>query len=74
MALDYEVPLVMACQIDHHHERIVRFHTPQQLQRIMDTSPEQWITGPAGSGKTVLLVDKVLQLLKEIKADKKRSN
>ena len=56
MALDYEVPLVMACQIDHHHERIVRFHTPSAAaedhghkSRAVDHwAGRKWQDGTAG--------------------------
>ena len=52
--------------IDHSYRQIAKYHTPQQLEILMRSSPKQWISGPAGSGKTVLLIDKVLELGKRI--------
>ena len=36
--------------------------TTEQLSVMLNSVPEQWITGPAGSGKTWLLMKKVLML------------
>ena len=36
--------------------------TKEQLSVILNSVPEQWITGPAGSGKTWLLMKKVVML------------
>lgn len=35
----------------------------------LDSSPDRWIVGPAGSGKTCLLMDKVVRLAKNIISD-----
>ena len=41
--------------------------TREQLQVLVDTSSAQkWIVGPAGSGKTFLIVEKVIQLAEKI--------
>ena len=53
--------------IDHSYKQIASYHTPQQLKIFMESPPKQWITGPAGSGKTVLLIQKVQELTKKIK-------
>ena len=53
-------------QISHSYNQIVKYHTPKQLEILKESCPRQWITGPAGSGKTVLLVDKVADLAKDI--------
>ena len=39
--------------------------TKQQLSVVLDSEPKKWITGPAGSGKTWLLMKKVLMLAKK---------
>ena len=53
-------------QISHSYNQIVKYHTPKQLEILKESCPQHWITGPAGSGKTVLLVDKVADLAKDI--------
>ena len=47
--------------IDKSHNVLV-FKTREQLKVLLNTTPEQWITGPAGSGKTWLLMEKVKML------------
>ena len=42
------------------------FETKEQLKLRMDSVPEQWVTGPAGSGKTCLLITKVQMLAEGI--------
>ena len=41
---------------------VLVFKTREQLQVLLDSTAEQWITGPAGSGKTWLLMEKVKRL------------
>ena len=41
---------------------VMEMCTKQQLKVLFHSVPEQWITGPAGSGKTWLLMKKVLML------------
>ncbi|XP_031554421.1 uncharacterized protein LOC116291393 isoform X2 [Actinia tenebrosa] len=53
-------------QIDKTHDKIVKVLTPNQLKSWYKTLPEQWISGPAGSGKTVLLIEKVKQIAEDI--------
>ena len=44
--------------IDKSHDVLV-FKTREQLKVLLNSTAEQWITGPAGSGKTWLLMEKV---------------
>lgn len=55
----------LTIQIDKTHENILIL-TPNQLKSWYKSSPEQWISGPAGSGKTVLLFEKVKQIASDI--------
>jgi len=41
------------------------YKTTDQLKVLLNSTPEQWITGPAGSGKTCLLMEKVERLAKK---------
>ena len=41
---------------------VLELRTIEQLSVSLNSVPEQWITGPAGSGKTWLLMKKVLML------------
>lgn len=41
---------------------VLVFQTGEQLKVVLNSEPEKWITGPAGSGKTWLLVKKVKML------------
>lgn len=50
--------------IDKSHGVLV-FKTSAQLTLLLNSTPEQWITGPAGSGKTWLLMEKVERLAKK---------
>ena len=42
------------------------FKTNEQLKVMLNSTSEQWITGPAGSGKTWLLIEKVKSLAQKI--------
>ena len=42
--------------------RVLEMCTERQLQVLFHSEPKKWITGPAGSGKTWLLMKKVLML------------
>jgi len=44
--------------IDKSH-KVLAFLTNEQLKVMLDSTSEQWVTGPAGSGKTWLLIEKV---------------
>lgn len=44
----------------------LKINTTQQLNILLDSSPEKWIVGPAGSGKTCLLMEKVVRLAHQI--------
>ena len=45
----------------------LHYITREQLQVLVDTSSAQkWIVGPAGSGKTCFIVEKVIQLAENI--------
>ena len=43
-------------------EDVLELRTIEQLSVSLNSVPEQWITGPAGSGKTWLLMEKVVML------------
>lgn len=51
--------------IDTSYKRLA-FKTNEQLKVMLNSTSEQWITGPAGSGKTWLLVEKVKSLAQKI--------
>ena len=44
----------------------LKFNTRQQLKVLLDSSSQKWIVGPAGSGKTSLLLEKVTLLAQKI--------
>jgi len=44
----------------------LEINTKEQLNVYLDLSPDRWIVGPAGSGKTSLLMKKVISLAKNI--------
>ena len=44
--------------------RVLEMCTERQLKVLFHSEPKKWITGPAGSGKTWLLMKKVLMLAK----------
>lgn len=44
----------------------LKFNTRQQLKVLLDSSSQKWIIGPAGSGKTSLLLEKVTLLAQKI--------
>ncbi len=48
----------LSYSIDNNHKEMV-FKTKKQLEVMLNSTSEQWITGPAGSGKTWLLMEKV---------------
>ena len=48
----------LSYSIDKSHKKLV-IKTREQLNVLLNSTPEQWITGPAGSGKTWLLMEKV---------------
>lgn len=50
--------------IDESH-RVLVCKTREQLKVLLNSTAEQWITGPAGSGKTCLLMEKVETLAKK---------
>lgn len=51
----------LSYSIDKSHGVLV-FKTREQLKVLLKSTAEQWITGPAGSGKTWLLMEKVKRL------------
>lgn len=53
--------LCLSYSIDKSHGVLV-FKTREQLKVLLNSTAEQWITGPAGSGKTWLLMEKVKRL------------
>ena len=44
----------------------LKFNTREQLNVLLDSSSQKWIIGPAGSGKTSLLLEKVTLLAEKI--------
>ena len=62
VGLAHNIPLNLSEVIDGNH-RVLEVWTERQLSVILNSAPEQWITGPAGSGKTWLLMKKVLMLV-----------
>lgn len=51
--------------IDTSYRRLA-FKTNEQLEVMLNSTSEQWVTGPAGSGKTWLLMEKVKSLAQKI--------
>lgn len=51
----------LSCSIDKSHGVLV-FKTREQLNALLNSTPKQCITGPAGCGKTWLLIKKVERL------------
>lgn len=47
----------------------LEINTKEQLKVHLDSSSDRWIGGPAGSGKTCLLIKKVIHLAKDIISD-----
>ena len=62
VGLAHNIPLNYSKVIDGNHA-ILEMYTEKQLSVILNSVPKQWITGPAGSGKTWLLMKKVLMLV-----------
>lgn len=61
-------------RINYDEETMV-FLTKQQMKVLEDfCSPEQWIRGPAGSGKTYLLIERAVTLAKGILFDPTKAN
>ena len=56
------------CQSSLHGSyEVFHYITREQLQVLVDTSSaRKWIVGPEGSGKTCLIVEKVIQLAEKI--------
>ena len=57
----HSIPETVSKSIDE-TKRVLETCTRQQLSILFHSVPEKWITGPAGSGKTWLLMKKVLEL------------
>ena len=53
-------------------EDVLELRTIEQLSVSLNSVPEQWITGPAGSGKTWLLMEKVVMLAQKALIQKTR--
>lgn len=47
----------------------LKINTEEQLKVHLDSTPDTWIVGPAGSGKTCLLIEKVVFLARDIISD-----
>lgn len=61
VGLSHDVPYPLSFAIEDSHKELMR-HTIEQAKIFRNSTAEQWITGPAGSGKTWLLIEKVKQL------------
>ena len=61
--MSHSIPDLISESIDETKKKL-EMCTKEQLSVILSSVPEQWITGPAGSGKTWLLMKKVLMLAK----------
>lgn len=61
VGLIHDVPYPLRFAIEDSNKELMRC-TSEQLKVLMNSSAEQWITGPAGSGKTCLLREKVKDL------------
>ena len=59
--MSHSIPYTLSKSIDQNKE-VLEECTTEQLSLMFDSVPEQWISGPAGSGKTWLLMKKVLML------------
>ena len=51
---------------------VLELRTIEQLSVSLNSVPEQWITGPAGSGKTWLLMEKVVMLAQKALSHRNR--
>ena len=60
VGLVHTTPCLSHC-IDTNH-KVINLMTREQLKILLTSRPKQWIVGPAGSGKTWLLQEKVLEL------------
>ena len=61
--MSHSIPDILSESIDE-TKNALDMCTNEQLSVVLSSVPEQWITGPAGSGKTWLLTKKVLMLAK----------
>ena len=61
VGLVHGTPYPLSSSIERSNEVLV-WKTAEQLKVLHGFPEEQWITGPAGSGKTWLLIDKVKEL------------
>ena len=61
--MSHSIPDLISESIDETKKELEKC-TKEQLSVILSSVPEQWIIGPAGSGKTWLLMKKVLMLAK----------
>ena len=55
------VPYPLSSSIENSNKSLV-YHTSEQLKVLLNSPAEQWITGPAGTGKTWVLIEKVKEL------------
>ncbi|CAH1266185.1 DEDD [Branchiostoma lanceolatum] len=74
MAIRFVGPLVTSCLrkvvLDTTHKRLIQLRK-EQLSIFTEDVPKQYFMGPAGSGKTRLLVEKAKQVAVELKANER---
>ena len=69
--MSHSIPDILSESIDETKKEL-DMCTKEQLSVVLSSLPEQWITGPAGSGKTWLLMKKVLMLAKNALSEGKK--
>ena len=62
--MSHSIPVTLSKSIEG-NKKAIEVETREQLSIILNSLREQWITGPAGSGKTWLLEKKVSMLIKD---------
>ena len=69
--MSHSIPDILSESIDETNIEL-KMCTKEQLSVVLSPVPEQWIIGPAGSGKTMLLMKKVLMLAKNALSEGKK--
>ena len=69
--MSHSIPDILSESIDETKKEL-DMCTKEQLSVVLSSLPEQWIIGPAGSGKTWLLMKKVLMVAKNALSEGKK--